>query len=163
MAALTIRKLADKSGSVRVTKFDPDTGEKKLVNPATPGDDHEPWPLAGAHFADASGNLVPPPPEITVPAGVVGREPFIELVDATPKVVPAGPPEEPWRVPPHTFLQADRVVFHMVDGDHEYRVTKNPGKYDTETDQPTDSAADPTTYVTWEYELEYVGSNGLEG
>lgn len=156
MQALMIRKLANKEGHVRLTKFDPDTGEKKLVNPATPGEDHEPWPLLGAHFCDSDGNLTDPPQEISAPYGVVTREPFIELVDATPKVVPAGPPEDPWRVQPHMFLQADRVVFHMTDGDHEYRVVKNPGKYDTETDQPTDSAADPTTYVTWEYVLELV-------
>lgn len=156
MEPTIFRKLANKEGQTRVTKFDPDSGEKKLVNPATPGDEHEAWPLLGVHFANMNGDLVDAPKVCTIPQDVAQREEFIELVDAAPKAVAAGPPDDPWRVAPHLFMQAAKIVFHMMDGDYEYRVTKNPGKYDTETDEPTESAADPTTYVTWEYELELV-------
>lgn len=148
---LVVRKLADKSTETRYERYDPESGEKKLVNPATPGEDHEPWPLLGVHFADTTGAKAAAPRVIQVPMKYVTREPWIEMVNATAKVVPAGPPEDPWKTEPHTFLQCDALILHTVDGDVRYRVLRNPGKYDTETDQPTDSAADPTTYVVWDY------------
>lgn len=139
---LTVRKLADKTTGERLTRFDPETGAKKLVNPATPGDDHEPWPLAGVQIAD-------PPDETTasttfINAGVA--EDWITLVGSRVHHAPGGPPADIWRVT-HTFVEADRVVFHTVEGDLVYEVVSNPGK-DFTQDLPT---------VRWYYELKRVG------
>lgn len=138
---LTVRKLADKTTGERVVRFDPATGEKRLVNPDTPGDEHEPWPLAGVQIED-------PPDETTasttfVNAGVA--EGWIDLVGSRVQHAPGGPPADQWRVT-HTFIEADRLVFHTVDGDLVYDVVANPGK---------DFAQDPMV-VRWYYELKRV-------
>lgn len=121
---LRIRKLADTSEGERVRQFDPVTGEKKLINPETGA--HEPWPLAGVQF---EGD----PPEYTrVPTSVIEKgvaEGWITREGENVVHAPAGPPENLWR-DSHTFVEADKVIFRMIDGDHEYDVTHNPGKYD---------------------------------
>lgn len=138
---LVIRKLADKSSGERVVKYDPDTGVKKLINPATPGDAHEPWPLAGVQIVDA-------PDRCSVPTGWVNKgmaEGWLELEG--PKVVsrPAGPAHDP-HSGTHQFIHAEALVIHTVDGDVRYRVVHQPDKYATSPDPNT--PADDDTPVT---------------
>lgn len=124
------RKLADKSTGERVVRFDPVTGEKKLVNPATPGDTHEPWPLLGVVF---EGD---PPTEATIPTGMVVTgvsEGWIERVNPTHVMRPAGPTQDVMESGhsgnPHFFTHCDEMIFKMHDGDYRYRVVHQPDKY----------------------------------
>ncbi len=157
MSLLMIKLIPDRTGQERVVKFDPDTGERRLVNPATPGDEHEAWPLLGAVFCDDTGEQIEAPETLLVQQKYARDASFIELVTATSKSVPAGTAADPYSKEPHVFVQCKELVFHMLDGDHRYRVLKNPGKYDSATNIEVDSAADPTTYVTWDYELKLEG------
>lgn len=138
---LQVRKRAHKpEGEVRIKMFDENTGEPKLVNPATPGTLHEPWPLAGVVCEG-------PPPEKTACGMSWLRqaisEGWAELHDQEVHHAPAGPPEDPWRSS-HTFYTGSRVVFHFDDGDVRYRILENPGKY-TDAEPPR---------VEWRYLLE---------
>jgi hypothetical protein len=92
------------------------------------------------------------PEEIIVPMKYALKEehPFLELVGAWPVFAPAGPRDNPW-ANTHTFVCADALVLHMLDGDYRYRVTHQPGKYDDETGEPSFNAGDPTTHVDWFY------------
>lgn len=123
---LTIRKLANKDGQERVKKFDPETGQPKLVNPATPGEDHEPWPLLGV-------TIEGDPPHLTsvgtswVDTGV--REGWLKRSGLQAVVRPAGPHDDPLGKT-HTFIHMERLVIN----DHErgpvvYRVTQQADKY----------------------------------
>lgn len=124
MPMLQVRRLADKSEGVRKTMYDPDTGAPRLVNPATPGTEHEPWPTAG-------WDIIGDAPEETA----VGMHKLREWQQAGfvttqgDRVVhqPGGPPDDPWRVT-HTFHECDVVTFNCVGGQVEYEVTSNPGK-----------------------------------
>lgn len=123
---LNLRKLADKSSGERVTKFDPDTGAKRLVNPATPGDDHEPWPLAGVKILDD-----PIPTLVRLSTNIVelGRhEGWIELENEREVYRHGGPPENPRRLI-HGLLHADAIIIKTIDGDVRFRVTRQPDKY----------------------------------
>lgn len=155
---LTVRKLADKTSGERVTRYDPDTGEKKLVNPATPGDDHEPWPLAGVQIIGT------PPTVTTASTGWVdnaAREGWVTIEGQRAVVRPGGPPEDPYRVDPakgipHVFRHADALVLHTVDGDVRYRVVAQPDKYH-QGPEGTDAVGDPTADVRHFYVLELEG------
>lgn len=132
-SVLHIRKLADRSGGQRVEMYDQATGERKLVNPATPGQGHEPWPLAGIAIV---GDV----PEKTtvsttwldsaVDEGWARRE-GERLVRR-----PAGPANRPNAVS-HTFVHCDEVVLSTVDGEVRYRVTHQPDKYVADGDDDT--------------------------
>lgn len=125
LPGLKIQKIADRTGQERLVRFDPITGEKKLVNPATEGDDHEPWPLAGVVLLEA-------PDETTVSTTYVAEarnEGWVTLEDETVVVRPAGPAADPWKGDPHVFHQCAVIVFHTLDGDVRYRVTHQPDKY----------------------------------
>lgn len=140
MSILTIHKVADKSQGTRIIRFDPETGNKKLVNPETPGDGHEPWPLEGIEIKD-------PPTETGVSTAIVatGRaEGWLELVGESVEHRSGGPDHNPWAVT-HTFVTAEKLVFKTLNGDVVYQVTRNPGKYGT---------ADGSTEVFWDYQLE---------
>ena len=126
---LELRRLADKSEGRRVTKFDEETGERKLVNPDTLGQEHEPWPTLGITIINPDG-----PPRFTtlstdyanvlVAAGLASR--------TGERVVnrPAGPHHAPWSVQPHTFIHCDNVVFHDHErGDVTYKVIRQPDKF----------------------------------
>jgi hypothetical protein len=126
---LKIRKLADKSTGERIVKFDPNTGEKKLVNPATPGEEHEPWPLAGVRFeGDAPQSTVVPVKYVDQAV----REGWMQRVNERAVVRPAGRAMDEWsgvQGSPHTFIQCDEIVIKTVDGDFRYRVVVQPDKY----------------------------------
>lgn len=155
---LTIRKHADQTGQQRVVRFDCDTGEKKLVNPATPGDAHESWPLAGISFADPAGNHADPPALTTISSGKLAEglaEGWATATGARPVVRPAGPTMEDWNSgqtgQPHMFMHYDTVTFHTLDGDFTYNVTHQPDKYadhDEATYEIAAFDADDTTEVT---------------
>lgn len=144
-ALLTVRKLADRSTGERIrvpitqpvtladgTVVQAETGQVKLVNPATPGDAHEPWPFAGIQVVDA-------PDTCSVPARWVARailEGWLELEGARPVTRPAGPAHDP-AASMHQFVHADALVIHTVDGDVRYRIVHQPDKYVADGDDET--------------------------
>ncbi len=137
MEGLKIRKLADKSEGERITvpvletvelrngeSIQIPTGQVKLVNPDTPGVDHEPWPFAGVKLEQA-------PDECGIPSTVVERGIHEGWITGTgEKMVrrPAGPADNPTRAW-HYFVHYTELVFHTVDGDVVYSVTHQPDKY----------------------------------
>lgn len=131
MSTLTIRKLADKTAQQRVTRFDPVTGEKKLVNPNTPGDDHEPWPLLGVQIVGEA------PTRARLSTTLVAQgvaEGWLTGVGGSPVVRPAGRTPTEWNSThtraPHIFMHYDELVIKTIDGQHvRYRVTHQPDKY----------------------------------
>jgi heme-degrading monooxygenase HmoA len=144
MAMLVVRKLADKTSGRRVPVIDSSTGALKLVNPDTPGEDHEPWPSAGVKVMTDGG----PPDKTAVSvkwASMAEFEGWLRLENKRVVHKPGGPPENPWGLT-HTFVQADFMTLHTVDGDVRYRVVRNP-----------DKAEDGN--VEWFYTLELVGAD----
>lgn len=162
---LAIRKLADRSEGERVAVWDPLTGAKHLLEPgaveqlytdaadvasfsARLRDLHTPWPLAGIAIEGK-------PPKVTsISTTVVDRgvaEGWITREGERREHRPGGPAEKPWAVT-HTFVHADTLVIHTVDGDVRYRVTGQPDKYH---DGPagTDAVGDPTAEVRHFYAL----------
>lgn len=135
VAGLRIRKLADTSVGERVVRYDPDTGEKYLANPAT--GQREPWPLKGVQIVGEPGALV------VFSTGLVARgrrEGWIRLEGEQPAHRPGGPDDDRWRVS-HTFLHADVIVILAVDGEVRYRVVHQPDKY-AEDDDATEVTDD---------------------
>lgn len=123
---LTIRKLADRSVGQRVPMIDRRTGTTKLVNPDTPGEDHESWPLAGVRILD---DPLPDPCKLSTNIIALGeREGWIELEGKEVVHRPGGPPQDVWRVT-HSLVHVDAIVIKTVDGDVRYEVTRQPDKY----------------------------------
>lgn len=152
MAGLTFRKHADKSEGRREVKYDPGTGERKLVNPDTEGDDHDSWPLAGVTLDEAL-------PTAEISTNLVAQavaEGWAELEGESVVHRPGGPPNKQWAVT-HTFLQADAIVFHLMDGDVRYKVAHQPDKYvesGTDSTKMTDQKyADGDSRVDYFYGL----------
>lgn len=160
---LELRRLADKSEGRRVQMFDVDTGEPKLVNPDTPGFDHEPWPTAGITIINQDG-----PPEFTTIstdyANQLVADGLLTRTNERAVTRPAGPYHAPWSVPPHTFIHADTLVFHDKErGDVAYTVIRQPDKFvEDGLDIPVDSYDKlapedmPLTSVEHFYNLELV-------
>ncbi len=132
---LGIKKHADKTAGVRAARFDPETGERFLYDPSTPGYDPEPWPLAGVSFvAPGDGSALDGPPKEFLISTTKVQEGLTEgwiSGDVEPVHRPAGPPEMPWRST-HTFLHATQLTFHTLDGDFTYDVKENPDKWPAE-------------------------------
>jgi hypothetical protein len=150
MSILTFRRLADRSQGERVVRWDHETGEKVLVNPAT--GEPEPWPLAGVQI---EGDV---PTQTTLSTSIVDRgrgEGWISVEGERAVVRPAGPPGAPY-LKKHTFVHADVVVLHLVAGDVRYRVTHQPDKYH-EGPEGTDAVGDPNARVDHFYGLELEG------
>lgn len=154
------RKRAGEPGS-GVHHTDPATGQPSLR------------PFAGAEFADERGRTtvngepdggpLPAPKMLRLSTTYVSQEPWIELVNVRPVTVPSGPAGNPWngQQPPHTFLQADEVVLHMLSGDFRYKVVHQPGKYEGAVHVDGDHAAtdvtgNPDTHVDWFYDLDLI-------
>lgn len=167
---LHIRKLADKSDGERVRVpvltdltlangevVQVPTGEVKLVNPATPGTDHEPWPLAGVQFVDEV------PEQTAVSTGWLDNavdEGWARRINERMVRRPSGPASQPGATRPHVFVHCDEVVFDTVDGEIRYRVTHQPDKYvadgDDETPMTSEHYAAGNSRVDWYYGLELV-------
>lgn len=147
-----IRKLADKSSGVRESRWNPETGEKYLYNPATPGFDHEAWPLLGVQIED-------PPKHARLPTSSLSlwrSEGWAEVEGARLVVRSGGPPADPWRgTSAHVFEHCDFVILHTVDGDLRYEVVENPDKWPAEKlddDRETGFGGE----VRWHYDLKLV-------
>lgn len=132
-----VRKLADKSSGVREKRFDPQTGDPYLVDPAEwDADDPsthvaKPWPSLGVVV---EGEL---PKKTALNTGFVNKavsEGWAELEGRSIVHRPGGPPEDPWRVT-HTFVQADAIVFHFADKDVKYNVVESPDKFPEEKNE----------------------------
>lgn len=150
MSILTLRKIADTSSGERVPRWDPETGEKFLVNPAT--GEPEPWPLLGVQIEGE------PPETTTIGTTVVERarqEGWLSLEGERAVVRPAGPAHAPY-LKQHTFVHADALVLHLLDGQVRYRVVRNPDKWH-DGPEGTDVAGDPTARVEHFYTLEREG------
>lgn len=122
---LRIRKLADQSVP-REARYNPRTGQKYLIDPAT--GEASPRPLLGIKFEGK------PPKKTCVSQNFVRKgkkEGWIEVEGQRIVQRSSGPPEEPVSPenPPHTFIQADAIVFDTVDGPVRYKVTRNPDKW----------------------------------
>lgn len=149
MPGLRIHKVADKSVGRRVVMVD-EEGERKLVNPDTPGEEHEPWPLVGVR-------LLPGPEACGISTTVVEQgitEGWLTAEAARTVARPGGPPGDAWRPDKvHLFRHADALVFHTLDGDVRFLVTHQPDKYAdhgeaTFPDQVAEFDADDETPVT---------------
>jgi hypothetical protein len=141
---LRIRKLADRSEGERVYRYNPDTGERSLVNPET--NLHEPWPFLGIQIEGDA------PKKCMIPTSFAFKgqaEGWLTLEGLSMAHAPGGPPEDPWRVT-HSFAQADKIILHTVDGDVVYNVVHNPDKYDDEK-EPSGKRVD------WFYRVELEG------
>lgn len=141
---LKVRKLADTSVGERVVRFDPETGERHLVNPAT--GQPEPWPLLGVQV---EGEI---PTACRVPSSFVARgvaEGWIEGVNGRPVVRPAGPAQSAWNSShtgqPHVFMHFDALVLKCMGGDVRFVVTHQPDKY-VDSNDPTEPVT-PELYV----------------
>lgn len=149
---LRIRKLADRSVA-REVRFDPETGERLLINPAT--GQEEPYPFVGVQI---EGD---PPETVLVSQGFVlgaREEGWVSIEGEETVMRTAGPPASPIspQSPPHVFLHAEAIVFHTVDGDVRYSVVRNPDKW---PDEKVEGDLEPGFggEVLWTYELELVG------
>lgn len=140
---LTFRKLADQSKGERVKRYDPETGAAFLVNPAT--GEAEPWPTLGWMIEGTIPQSVVLPMSTAMNMLADPSKP-ITLEKMRPSYKHGGPPENPLAVT-HTFIHADSITFHTLEGDVKYRVLHNPDKY-----------PDPTEHgshrVDWFYILE---------
>lgn len=141
---LVIRKHADTRGQERLVRYDPVTGEKRLVNPATPGDVHEPWPLLGITL-----EVAPERTTITTQLLAEGVSAgWLTAENQRPVVRPAGPTQDVLASShtgqPHLFVHADRIVFHTLDGDVAYKVVHQPDKY-ADASQANDGPLDTVT------------------
>lgn len=117
-------------------------------------------PFGGVVFVNNWPNLTEtdPPAKLKIPMDYAREHHWIELVDQKPVTYPGGTPDDPWRVT-HTVFEASRVVLHLRDGDVEYRVVRQPGKYDADgnpVEQGAGGAGDPTHEVHWSYLLERI-------
>lgn len=137
MPGLTLRKLADYSdGSARVSGFHPLTGQKTLIDPAT--NEVKPWPLLGVT------SIGPMPEKFALSQSYAAQavsEGWMTREGERIAHAAGGPPDDQWRVT-HTFIEADALVFRLVEGEFRYRVVRQPGKDET------------TGEVDWSYELE---------
>lgn len=104
------------------------------------------------------GQGIGTPPQVTGigqrAADLAELEGWLTRVNPTVLTAPGGPVERPL-AKVHTFVPADEIVFHTLDGDVRYRVTRQPGKYDGDG-SPSQAAGDPSTVVHYDYRLELV-------
>lgn len=122
---LRIRKLADRTAP-REVRFNSQTGQKFLVDPAT--GKASPRPFLGLEFV----GKVPKRTRVSQTFVARGRsEGWIEVEDENIVQRSSGPPEDPVSNlnPPHIFTHLGAVVFKTVDGDVRYKVKRNPDKW----------------------------------
>ena len=151
-----VRKLADKSEGVREKRYDPETGDSYLVDPAEWSlEDREtwvntPWPSLGVVV---EGEL---PQKTALNTGFVNKavsEGWAELEGKNVVHRPGGPEDDPWRST-HTFVQADSITFKFADGDVKYNVTQNPDKWPDSKNEDDEGFGGE---VNWFYVVELAG------
>lgn len=161
---LRVRKLADKETESRYTLLvaapgsfetledgsiviDPESAERRLVNPDTPGYEHEPWPSAGISlFGDDPDGGAPDHTRVSARwVAYAISEGWCRGIGEKLAHEPGGPPENPWAMT-HTFVTYTALVFDTVDGDVRYDVTENPGVYES-------ADSEDGRDVDWTYEL----------
>ena len=112
-----------------------------------------PHPLAGIRIIGDPPHS-PAPSTTVIDNGV--REGWIIRENERPVTRPAGPRHAPL-ANTHSFVHADAVVFHTLDGDVRYRVVGQPDKYgpDGEPVESYDGIDDlGGCDVRWFYQLE---------
>lgn len=134
--SLRVQKVADKSSGERIRRFNQDTGEPYLLNPAT--GQAQPWPLLGLEVVDETGARADPPKLTRAGTRWITRgvaEGWLTLVGARLVHRPGGPPEDPFRVT-HTFAHADEVVLKTTPDqpDLRYKIIHQPDKYADNTE-----------------------------
>lgn len=144
LSVLVLRKFADKTGS-RTATVD---GSGNVI-------DIEPWPLAGIRIENDPVGIT----ALTTTVVAQGRaEGWVTVEGENVVHRPGGPVDDLWRVV-HTFMHYDAIVFHTVDGDVRFRVTRQPDKYALDRDDQapvTDEAyAAGETRVDWWYGVIY--------
>lgn len=138
---ISVRIRADDSPGATV-HTDWDTGQPSLRG------------FGGVEFIDpVTKQPVDAPAAMTIPHDYAEKHHWIELVNPTATVAPAGNAEQPY-AKTHTFPNAEALLLHMADGDYRYRVVHQPGKYDDETGDIALRGGDPTTHVDWFYVVE---------
>lgn len=146
---MTFRKLADQSKGDRVPRWNPETGEKFLWNPAT--ERAEPWPTLGVMIEGTIPQSVIMPMS-TVMAAIGDKPPWMVLEKMRPVYKHGGPAANPLAVT-HTFIHGDFLTIKTMEGDVKYRIVHNPDKYADET-QPGMARLD------WFYLLELESVDG---
>lgn len=111
-----------------------------------------PRPLVGVRFSTTDRQAAEAPDALALSTGYVESQPWIEVVNPSAVVAPAGPKDAPM-AKTHLFPQAEALIFHMTDGDYRYRVVRQPGKYNADGTVAT-TGGDPTAEVFWDYLVE---------
>jgi hypothetical protein len=147
---LQIIKHADTSSGRRVSKIvqvdELEDGspvyEKRLVNPDTPGDDHEPWPLDRVELVGDA------PKDHNFADSFVARASQDGYLEFTkPRVVSTEVDGKAYERNP--VVTGDEIVLHLASGDLRYKVVEHPGRYRED---------DGTHRVTHEYVTRLVRS-----
>ncbi len=159
-----VRHLADKSSGKRVKGFNPETGDKYLVNPNN-DNKREGWPSKGYKF-DSEVHKQAEIPTQTLERWE--RDGFVQLIGKQLVTFPGGPPDDPWRLTAadgrtlvHNVVQCNEVIFTCHDGtSYRYHVAHNPGKYYVMDDLPViedmDRYGDEETYMDNFYHVERI-------
>lgn len=151
---LHIHRYAGEDDIVRVAALD-DDGHPSFRDVVT--GQVAPKPLAGIRIGSIDDRNTPPQVTGTSEKNVEKgqSEGWLTLVDPQPVVFATGTPDRPFSKT-LTFVHASALVFHTLDGDVTYRVTRQPGKYVDGVLAPT-SAGDPDAEVFHDYRLELEG------
>lgn len=121
---LVLRKHADRSSGERIVRYNPETGEKKLVNPDTPGEEHEAWPLKGVTIEN-----IPDVGRLSTTLVEEGKAMgWITTTGDRVVIRPGGPGSDPMAVR-HVFVHYDTITIHTLDGDVVFDVVHQPDKY----------------------------------
>ena len=148
---LELRKVADKSKGDRVTLqvappeetledgrvvIDPSRIEQRLVNPETPGFDHEPWPLKHVELVGDA------PDKHNFSDTVVAK--YMQDGFLTIKNMRLATTENYERNP---VITGDEFVLDLRGGKLRYKILQHPGRYNDGDGE----------YVTHEYTCERIG------
>lgn len=172
MAGLRLRKLADQTDGDRVPVTHPLTGEKALYTPedaaklaerlasAFEGIEPTPYPFLGLAIDNDDGA----PEDTFLTTRLVARGRAEGWLSTSPDegelvVRSAGPKENAWGAPPHTFIHYTSITLHTVHGEYVYDVVENPDKWPEEKDGKAGFGGEVRHF----YELHLSGVHEPEG
>jgi hypothetical protein len=161
---LSVRRLADKTNDdgSRITVKGKD-GKMRVVDKGT--GKPKPWPSRGwiiqNYIWDESNQKRVPhiPPRVGIPMKSLNKwreMGFATVEGERPVHSPGGNKENPWKIT-HTFIHVDVIVLHTLEGDVRYKVVRQPGKYNLDTNEPTHVEAlkdGAKSVVYWDYKCE---------